>query len=82
MYVYVCIDWHCTETTLIGESRFHISTPLRIEPRSLMPGNKYCKWTTGPVELCVDTVILQALHSISVRLVPLTRLVRIVHLVH
>jgi hypothetical protein len=30
----------CSDTTLTGESRFHISTPLGIEPRSLMTGSK------------------------------------------
>jgi hypothetical protein len=46
---------------LTGESRFHISTPLGIEPGSLMTGSK--GWTTGPVELCLNAVRLQALHS-------------------
>jgi hypothetical protein len=30
----------CSETTLTGESRFHISTPLGIEPGSFMMGSK------------------------------------------
>jgi hypothetical protein len=30
----------CSETSLTGESRFHISTLLGIEPRSLMTGSK------------------------------------------
>ncbi len=30
----------CSETTLTEESRFHISTPLGIEPGSLMMGSK------------------------------------------
>jgi hypothetical protein len=30
----------CSETTLTGESRLHISTPLGIEPGSLMTGSK------------------------------------------
>jgi hypothetical protein len=30
----------CSETTLTGESRFHISTPLGLEPMSLMTGSK------------------------------------------
>ncbi len=37
----------CSETTLTGESRFHISTPLWIEPRSFMTGNKrVVHWTS------------------------------------
>jgi hypothetical protein len=31
---------NCSKTTLKGESRFHISTPLGIEPGSLMTGIK------------------------------------------
>ncbi len=52
--------WDCSETTLTGESRFQISTPLGIEPRSLISG---ANWqTTGPVELCMNAVRLKALH--------------------
>jgi hypothetical protein len=36
-----------SETTLIGESRFRISTPLVIEPGSLMTGSK--RGVTRPV---------------------------------
>jgi hypothetical protein len=37
----------CSETTLTGESRFHISTPLWIEPGSLMTGSKrVVHWTS------------------------------------
>ncbi len=40
----------CSETTLTGESRFHISTPLGIEPGSLMTGSKQVDhWTSGTV---------------------------------
>ncbi len=50
-----------SETTLTGESRFHISTP-----RGLNPGPSWWEadgWTTWPVELCINTVRLQALHT-------------------
>ncbi len=47
---------------LTGESWFYISTPLGIEPRSLMMGSKWVDhWTSGPVELCMNAVRLQAL---------------------
>jgi hypothetical protein len=37
----------CSETTLTGESWFHISIPLGIEPRSLMTGSKrVVHWTS------------------------------------
>ncbi len=37
----------CSETTLTGESQIHISTPLGIEPRSLMTGSKQVvHWTS------------------------------------
>jgi hypothetical protein len=37
----------CSETTLTGESRFHISTPLGIELGSLMMGSKQIvHWTS------------------------------------
>jgi hypothetical protein len=37
----------CSETTLTGESRFHISTPLGIEPGSLMTRSKQVvHWTS------------------------------------
>ncbi len=52
----------CSETTLIGESRFHISTP---PTRGLNLGPSWWeanRWTTGPVELCMNAVKLQALH--------------------
>ncbi len=31
----------CSETTLTGESRFHMSTPWRFEPGSLVTGSKW-----------------------------------------
>jgi hypothetical protein len=38
----------CSETTLTGESRIYISTPLGIEPGSLMTRNKrVVHWTSG-----------------------------------
>ncbi len=40
----------CSKTTLTGESRFHISTPLGIEPGSLMTGSQRVDhWTSGTV---------------------------------
>ncbi len=37
----------CSETMLTGESQFHISTPLGIEPKSLMMGSKQVvHWTS------------------------------------
>jgi hypothetical protein len=48
-------------SALTGESQFHISTPLGIEPGSLMTGSK--GWPTGPVRLCMNAVRLQALHN-------------------
>jgi hypothetical protein len=37
---------YCSETALTGESRFHKSTPLGIEPGSLMRGSKrLVHWT-------------------------------------
>ncbi len=53
----------CSETLLTGESRFHISTSLGIEPRSLITGSKGLTQPTGPVRLCMNAVRLQALHS-------------------
>jgi hypothetical protein len=41
------IWWYWSETMLTGEFRFHISTPLGIEPRSLMMGRKrVVHWTS------------------------------------
>jgi hypothetical protein len=43
----------CSETTLTGESRFHISTSLGIEPGSLMTGSKQVDHRTrGTVYEC------------------------------
>jgi hypothetical protein len=40
---------------LTGESQFHISTPLGIEPRSLMAGNKWLTyWTSETVYECSE----------------------------
>jgi hypothetical protein len=45
----------CSETTLTGESRFHIRTPLRIEPGSLIIGIKRVgHWTSGTVCECSE----------------------------
>ncbi len=53
----------CSETMLTGESQFHISIPMEIEPGFLMTGNNW--WTTGPVELCMNAVRLQTLQLLS-----------------
>jgi hypothetical protein len=37
----ICKMEICSKTTLTGESRFHISIPLGIEPGSLMMGSKW-----------------------------------------
>jgi hypothetical protein len=38
---------YCSETTRTGESRFHISPPKGIEPRSLVTGSKgLVHWTS------------------------------------
>jgi hypothetical protein len=45
----------CSETTLTGESRFHISTPLGIESGSLMTGSKgLTHWTSETVYECSE----------------------------
>jgi hypothetical protein len=45
-----CQGHQCSETTLTGESLFHISTPLGIEPGSLIMGSKRVDhWTSGTV---------------------------------
>jgi hypothetical protein len=50
----------CSETTLIGESRFHISTPLGIKPGSFMTGSKgLTHWTS---ETCVNSEIVCSWH--------------------
>jgi hypothetical protein len=52
----------CSETTLTGESRLHISTPPPgIEIRSLLTGSKQVVHWTG--EQSVNAVRLQALHK-------------------
>ncbi len=41
-----CRGHQCSKTTLTGESRFHFSTPLGIEPGSLITGSKWVvHWT-------------------------------------
>ncbi len=50
-----CRGHQCSETTLTGESRFHVSTPLGIEPRSLMTGSTQVDhWTSGTVYECSE----------------------------
>jgi hypothetical protein len=45
----------CSKTTLTGESRFHISNPLGIEPGSLKSGSKQVDhWTSGTVYECSE----------------------------
>jgi hypothetical protein len=52
----------CSETTLTGESWFHISTSLGIQPRSLMTGSKRVDhWTSGTVYEC--SKIAGSLHA-------------------
>jgi hypothetical protein len=42
-----CQGHQCSETTLTGESWFHMSTPLGIKPGSLMTGSKrVVHWTS------------------------------------
>ncbi len=44
-----------SDTTLTGESQFHISNPLRFEPRSLITGSKRVDhWTSGTVYECSE----------------------------
>ncbi len=45
---------YCRETMLTGESRFHISTPWGLKPGPLW--REANRWTTGPMELCMDAV--------------------------
>jgi hypothetical protein len=48
-----CWGHQCSKTTLTGESWFHISTSLGIEPGSLMTGSKRVDhWTRGTVCAC------------------------------
>ncbi len=54
--LYIFFSWSgnyglcCSKTTLKGESQFHISIPLEIEPRSLMMGSiQVTHWTSGTV---------------------------------
>ncbi len=45
----------CSKTTLTGESRFHISSPLGIEPGYLMMGSKgLTHWTSETVCECSE----------------------------
>jgi hypothetical protein len=45
----------CSGTTLTGECWFHISTPLGIEPGSLMMGSKRVDhWTSEIVYECIE----------------------------
>jgi hypothetical protein len=53
----VCLNFDvgCSEATLTGESQFHISTPLRIEPGSPIMGSKRVDhWTNGTVYDCYE----------------------------
>ncbi len=51
----------CSETMLTGESWFHISTPLGLNPGTLW--REANGSTTGPVERCMNAVRLQALYK-------------------
>jgi hypothetical protein len=54
----------CSETTLTGESRFHIGTPLGIELRSLMTGSKrVVHWTSETWCECNE---IAALHTTNI----------------
>jgi hypothetical protein len=45
----------CSETALTGKSQFHTSTPLGIEPGSLMTGSKgLTHWTSETVYECSE----------------------------
>ncbi len=56
----------CSETTLTGKSRFHVSTPLGIEPGSLMTGSKWVDhWTSGTVYECGEIAGSPQADSIS-----------------
>ncbi len=51
----LCWGHQCSETTLTGKSRFHINTPVGIEPGSLMTGSKRVDhWTSGTVYECSE----------------------------
>ncbi len=54
--------WVYCETMLTRESRFHISTPLGIEPGSLMTESKGLTYWTS--ETVYEAVRLQALHRL------------------
>ncbi len=50
-----CQGHQCREIMLTGESQFHISIPLWIEPRSLMTGSKgLTHWTSETVCECSE----------------------------
>ncbi len=50
-----CRGHQCSETMLRGESRFHTSTHLGIEPGSLMTGSRRVEhWTSGTVCECSE----------------------------
>jgi hypothetical protein len=54
----------CSETMLTGESRFHISSPMGIEPRPLMTGSKrvdHCQIEDKVHSSLQDTTILPCL---------------------
>jgi hypothetical protein len=58
-----CQGHQCSETTLTGESQFHMSTPLGIEPGSLMMGSKgLTHWTSETVYECSEIAGSPQLH--------------------
>jgi hypothetical protein len=63
----------CSETTLTGESHFHISTPLGIEPGSLMTGSKWVDhWTSGTLWECSEIAGSPQSHPNNTRQLTLT----------
>jgi hypothetical protein len=59
----------CSETTLTGESRFHISTPLGIEPRSVMTGSKrVVHWTSETWCECSEIASSPQIHVLTIPL--------------
>jgi hypothetical protein len=53
--IQIWVNGYCSKATLTGESRFHISTSLGIEPGSLMTGSKRVgHWTSGTVYECSE----------------------------
>ncbi len=61
----------CSETTLTGESRFHISTPLGIEPGSLMTGSKrVVHWNSETLWECSEIAGFPQYRHFTVQIYP------------